>query len=199
MYLPQVMALTTCGSETSTLKHPVRERARVHTMFYHQGLPVCRKTFLFLHGVGEFRYKAVKAQYLSNGLVPRVHGHKGRIAPNAIVLEDMKKIITFILHYTEANAILLPGRIPGYKRDDIQLLPSTTTKRAVWKLYQDTAQDLSLRPLSYPCFCRVWKHFLPQVIVARPMTDLCWTCQQHSTAIIRSANLSEEQKSEVRI
>ena len=29
------------------------------------------------------------------------------------------------------------------------------------------------------------------------MTDLCLVCQQNSTAIVRSANLSEEEKSEV--
>ena len=27
------------------------------------------------------------------------------------------------------NAMLLPGRIPGYKKDTIQLLPSSTTKK----------------------------------------------------------------------
>ena len=27
----------------------------------------------------------------------------------------------FILQYAEDNTILLPGRVPGYKRDDIQL------------------------------------------------------------------------------
>ena len=29
----------------------------------------------------------------------------------------------------------------------------------------------------------------------KPMTDLCWQCQQNSTAVIRSANCSEEEKS----
>ena len=29
------------------------------------------------------------------------------------------------------------------------------------------------------------------------MTDLCWTCQQNSTALMRSANTPEEEKSEV--
>ena len=36
----------------------------------------------------------------------------------------------------EANAMILPGRVPGYKRSDIQLLPSSTTKHKVWELYQ---------------------------------------------------------------
>jgi len=35
------------------------------------------------------------------------------------------------------------------------------------------------------------------VIVAQPMTDLCWTCQQNSTAIVCSAGPTEAGKSEV--
>ena len=39
--------------------------------------------------------------------------------------------------------------------------------------------------------------YLPHVVVARPMTDLCATCQKNSAAIVCSVNLSEEKKSEV--
>lgn len=168
-------------------------------LFHHHGYRICRKTFLFLHGIGEFRLRAIKASYLSQGMVPRVHGLTGRVPSNAFVLEDIMNIVKFILQYAESNAILLPGRVPGYKRDDIQILPSSITKRAVWKLYQNTATTLSRRNVAYSTWCQCWKKFLPHVIVARPMTDLCWTCQQNSTAIIRSVNLSEEEKSEVEI
>lgn len=37
--------------------------------------------------------------------------------------------------------MVLPGRIPGYKSADIQLLPSNTTKRHVWELYQEAATE----------------------------------------------------------
>ena len=167
-------------------------------MFNHQGLRVCKKTFLFLHSIGASRFKALKAQYVSEGLVPRVHGHTGRTAPNALVLEDVRGIISFVLQYVESNGILLPGRIPGYKRDDIQLLPSSTTKRAVWLLYEDSAVTNNVRPVAYSTFCRVWKRFLAHVVVCKPMTDLCSTCQKNSAAIIRSVNLTEEEKSQVR-
>ena len=39
-------------------------------------------------------------------------------------LSDVKCIVRFVLQYAEDHAILLPGRIPGYKRIDLQLLPS---------------------------------------------------------------------------
>lgn len=194
----QVMALTDSDPMTSsTSRHTPAERQKTITRFHHHGHRICRTTFLFLHNMGESRLKALKARYLSEGLVPRVHGHTGRIPPNSLVRKDVEGIISFVTQYCETNAILLPGRVPGYKRDDIQILPSTTTKRAVWRTYKDTCTSLSNRAAAYSTFCKVWRHFLRHIVVARPMTDLCWTCQQNSTAIVRSANLSEAEKSEV--
>ena len=76
---------------------------------------MCKKTFLFLHNTGEFRFRVLKTHYLTEGLVPRIHGHAGRTAPNMLVLEDVRGIVLFVLQYVETNGILLPGRIPGYK------------------------------------------------------------------------------------
>ena len=42
----------------------------------------------------------------------------------------------FLRHYAEDNAILLQGRIPGYKNCNMQLLPLSTTKTGVWPNYQ---------------------------------------------------------------
>ncbi len=186
-----------CEQTIRRVRHLPNERQRNTTLFHHHGLRVCRRTFLFLHGVGDFLLRAVKAGYLSGGLIPRRHGHTGRVAPNALVLEDVRHIVRFNLHYAEAHAILLPGRIPGYKRDDIQILPCSTTKRAVWQLYREGTQFLSVKTAAYSTFTHVWRHLLPHIIVGRPMSDICWKCQKNSTAIIRSANLSEEVKSEV--
>ena len=198
--LGQVVASTHCTQlQQNVTDDPDKQikRNRNSVIFYHQGKKNCRKIFLFLHTIVEFRLKALKAHYLSQGLFPRTHGHCGRIAPNALVLEDIKCIITFIMHYTEVNGILLPGRIPGYKRDDIQLLPSSTTKRAVWKLYQDSSTTSSARTVSYSIFCKVWKNFLGRVVISKPMTDLCAVCQKNLVAILRSVNLSEDEKTEV--
>ena len=196
----QIMALTSCDPvplNATKHHHRLKMRERNSTAFYHRGYRVCRKTFMFLHKIGKSRLQDLRDNYLTHGLVPRLHGHTGRVAPNALVLDEVQAIITFVLQYAETNAILLPGRIPGYKRDDLQILPSSTTKKAVWLLFQDTAASLATRAVSYSTFCCIWRQFLGHVIVSKPMTDLCATCQKNSAAIIRSINLSEEEKSEV--
>lgn len=71
----------------------------------------------------------VKASFLASGLTTRQHGNTRRLPKHALKLDEVKNFVTFLSNYAERNAILLPGRIPGYKKDDIQLLPSSTTKK----------------------------------------------------------------------
>lgn len=103
-------------------------------------------------------------------------------------------------HTQAPHAILLPGRIPGYKRTDVQLLPSSTTKRQVWQQYCSSLHGLSTahHQVAYSTFCSLWRRILPQITVTKPMSDLCWICQSNSAAIMKAANQPEEQKSEVR-
>ena len=88
--------------------------------------------------------------------------------------------------------MLLPGRVPGYKVSDVKLLPSSTTKHAIWELYLQAAATNSMRSVAYSKFTQLWRQLLPYIIVMKPMSDLCWVCQQNSAAITRSANCPEK-------
>ena len=85
--------------------------------------------------------------------------------------------------------MVLLGRVPGYKRSDIQLLSSSTTKHKFWDLYQQAAAAVG--SVYYSLFTYLWRQLLPHVEVMKPMSDLCWICQQNST---RSANQLEENR-----
>ena len=50
---------TSPGTDTG----PNRERHSA--MFYHNGLRVCKNTLLFLHDIGDFHLRAIRAHYLS--------------------------------------------------------------------------------------------------------------------------------------
>ena len=112
--------------------------------------------------------------------------------------------VKFMCSYAQTHAILLPGRIPGYKRDDLQLLPSrrfvckkqnnTETNlfcQAVWELYKEACIADDLRFAAYNTFCTLWRNLLTHITIMKPMTDLCSVYQQNS------ANREEEEKSEV--
>ena len=95
----------------------------------HHGHNLCKTTYNFLHGVGSHRVKAVKQRYLKNGLSPRSHGNAGRSPHNALSYTQINNVEKFIQNYAEQDAILFPGRIPGYKWDDLKLLPSSDSKK----------------------------------------------------------------------
>ena len=90
--------------------------------------------------------------------------------------------------------MLLPGQVPGYKSSNVKLLPSSTTKHTIWKLYFWAAAASMMRAVAYSTFTQLWYQLLPNVVVMKPMSDLYWVCQQNSTAIMRAANRPEEEK-----
>ena len=145
--LGQISALLSNSKETNAHR-PATSRLRSSMAFYHAGVRICRVTFQKLHGIGiiihntckcynkekshttgKDRFMNVKASFLASGLTTRQHGNTRRLPKHAMKLDEVKNFVTFVTNYAEKNAILLPGRIPGYKQDDIQLLPSSTTKK----------------------------------------------------------------------
>lgn len=127
----------------------------------------------------------------------RVHGNTGKAPHNRFTPSEINFVVRFLINYAEQNAILLPGRIPGYKSANISLLPSSTSKRRLWLIYQQAAQQQGIRAAHRSYFDKLWKQLLPHIVVCKPRSDLCWTCQKNSVAIMRTANTALEQKSQV--
>jgi len=97
----QVMAGCFAG-ETSS--HRGQDRGKSYTVFYHQGVKVCQKTFLFLHGIGYSRFKAIKASYLTRGVAARTHGNKGKSTKWCLTLKEIQDIVQFIMNYTGVSS-----------------------------------------------------------------------------------------------
>ena len=163
----QLLALTYTDEMTQAKKHSPKERQRSFTYFKHCGHNVCIKTFCFLHTMGQSKFQSIKASFESNGL----HPHKcPYVKPrHALRLADIEYVVSFVRNYAEDNAILLPGRIPGYKRDDLVLLPSSTTKIAVWNVYHTAAGSApDVKAVGYSSFCSLWNQLLPHILVCKP-------------------------------
>lgn len=60
----------------------------------------------------------------------------------AYSFEDTKRTVTFISNYAEDHALVLPGRVRSYKRDDIKSMPSSETKIKAYTAYTTAMQDL---------------------------------------------------------
>ena len=125
--MDQLMTGMNTSDIVSTLaRHKKDDCEKCYTTFTHQGKPVCLKMFRFLHRIGEKRLKNLTKNVKSSGLCPRVHGNTND--PDTLSLSSTEYVVRFLFSYAEQQALLLPGRIPGYSRDDLQLLPSSVSK-----------------------------------------------------------------------
>ena len=197
LLLGQLAALTNTSDMCVRAKHQPKQRQRKYSPLQHQQVRVCSKTFAFLHAVGKKKLDAIKQHFLDHGILPRVHGNTGRMPHNTLSLLTVQTVTNFIINYAEGNGVILPGRVPGYKNTDLQLLPSSTTKRQVWMLYSNACSQSSSRAASYSTFCSLWLKLLPQVVITKPLTDLCNVCHRHSSLLIKSGNRSEAEKTQV--
>ena len=109
-------------------KNPKR-RKQTRTSYMHHGHEIYKKTITFLHGIGKDRLRNFRDSYLTNGLETRLHGNIKCLPHNHLAHAVITNVTEFLKNYVEENAILLPGRIPGHKRDDIKLLPSSHSKK----------------------------------------------------------------------
>ena len=134
-------------------RHKPVKRRRTSLSFMHHAHEVCKTTFCFLYGVGRRRIMALKESYLTNGLETRIHGNSKKLPHNHMTHRAITNVVKFLQNYAEENAILLPGRIPGYKRDDIKLLPSSRSKKVFIDIHNKHCAIIGIINIAYFC-CR---------------------------------------------
>lgn len=152
--------------------------------------------FLHSYGLSDSRFWRLKEHYQNHGVSLRTHGNTKRLPHNTVSQATIEGVKAFLSNYVEENAISLPGRIPGFKSDEIKVLSSSETKKSVWRAYEVPCEASDLQALRNMKFLQLWEQFYPNMVVAKPMTDLCFTCQQNTTKLQRAANLSDDAKSE---
>ena len=62
--------------------------------------------------------------------------------------------------------------------------------------FKNSCEETRKQGVCYTKFIDLWQQFHPNVVVAKPMSDLCLTCQQNTCNLVRSANLPDREKSE---
>ena len=77
------------------------------------------------------------SHFIENGIAPRII--TGRLPSHTLPLKSAEYVVRFLLNYSEENALLLPGRVPGYSRSDLKLLPSSLSKRGILRIYHSAA------------------------------------------------------------
>ena len=151
---------------------------RIRMVFFYHGRRICKETFLFLHSASRKRFCSLVKHYKTNGLTLRVHGKSKRLPNSASSVETVENVVKFIMNIAEEKALILPGRVPGFKRVDVKLLPSVLTKYSLWKTHAGICASQCHTSVGYSKFCDLWNQLCPFVLIMCPAMDLCWTCQK---------------------
>ena len=87
--------------------------------------------------------------------------------------------------------------LAGYQTLELKknnLLPSDKTKAEIHQYYIKLADEVSLRKVCLSEFRTIWLEQCPHVLIMKPATDLCHTCQSFTSTLSASSNLTEEEK-----
>src|SRR6218665_1286319 len=171
-----------------------KERDHQRTTYLIEGNTVSRKAFKFLHAVSQNRLTALLKWYREHGLVPKEKRSGGRNSDRPFSFHDIQRTVAFMTNYAEDHALVLPGRVPGFKREDVKLMPSSETKIQLFEAYCAAMTQSGFRVMSQSVFRDTWLKLTPFILTARPTTDLCWTCQKNNILIYRGANIPEQEK-----
>ena len=153
-----------------------------------------QKSFLYLLNIANAKYRNKGDHYNKNGLGALRYGNTNRLPHNATLFEVQDHIVNSIKSYARDNALQLPGRVPGHREETTLVIPSSETKVKIWELYTNISQEAALKPVGHSLFLEMWNKLLPWIVIAKPTTDLCWTCQNFSETLSLRPNLSENDK-----
>ena len=162
----------------SPLANENRDKYFVNYMF--RGHTICRKTFLFLHGIGRKRLRLLMTRLTKTGIAPAVHGNTSAARIHrTLTFEDAKNVVSFLNNYAENNAMILPGRVAGNNQSDfarLKLLPSSESKRGLHRKYVESCGE-QFKPVSETTFKKIWKQTMSNLLIQRPRSDMCLKCQ----------------------
>lgn len=193
--LGQIRALCRSHNEVKTgirsLKQKVRQRQRI--IYKLTGVDVCEKLFLFANGIKTKRFKRIMKHYKDQGLVMLTHKNYKSTPKHTITQDDVEHVISFIRNHAENSALFMPGRL-GNHRNIAKLLPSSDTRQDLFQKYKEVAELSGKRVLGLTSFKEIWYQFCSDIIIMKPRTDLCATCQSSTLEHTKIRGSSEEEK-----
>jgi len=149
----QVMVLTRCDSQLlicSKHQHSLKEKGNLHHLL-PSGSSQENLVPPWHWGVSsEGDQSQLPSPWTGSSSSWSHRAHLSQCSCSAGYLEDTQ----FCHAVCRGKCNILSGRVPGYKRDDIPILPSSTTKTAVWTMYHDTCSTISDQAVAYSTFVR---------------------------------------------
>lgn len=128
----------------STKKKLRMDRKRSRTRFMLKGFDVCSKMYYFAYNISQKKFKRVKKMYLSDGLVPQMHG-------NTLKNVDVEEVVSFIRNYADQHG----SQFSQSNYSTVSQPP--LLKRKLYEKYREYCSMNQKLVLGYSAFVKIWK------------------------------------------
>ncbi|XP_077983871.1 uncharacterized protein LOC144438632 [Glandiceps talaboti] len=159
-----------------------------------EGQEICERAWRFIHDIGVWSYKSLKAHYKEHGLVPREHGLKGKKVHNAFSFEVIQKVVQFIKEYAGEFGLPMPAVPRGREGTPPVYLPSSVTKETVYSAYVESCEQSQppLKHVGLTTFKNIWKDCVPHIQSISPQTDVCFKCEDFRKKIMYATSEADK-------
>ncbi|KAH3786635.1 hypothetical protein DPMN_164742 [Dreissena polymorpha] len=104
--------------------------------FYVKGKTVCKTTFMTYYDIKKTALSNLIHHMSEHGPSPRVHGNKGRRPKHSLNLEDVQRVVHFLLNMSESIGVFYPAAPRGNDNVPVVFLPSHFTKLGIYKEHE---------------------------------------------------------------
>lgn len=115
------------------------KRERENTVFRHKNIPVCKKTFCFIHAINTSPLENIQSNFYQK---TQSHGNKNRVSHNATEMMQLENFKIYIYNHTNTHRLGLPGRVTSQRNNDnrVLVLPTFHSKA----FYRQYVKDLRI-------------------------------------------------------
>ena len=156
-------------------------RSRVSYRYEVNQTKVCLSGFLYANSVTRYELQTVQYHLDDGIIVPPDHGNVGSTPWHAVSAEEVGMVRDFVQNYACVHGLPQPSAPRGHNTAAPTYLPSIATKKMVHALYAKAGGTVS-----YQTFDKLWLRDCSDVIIMKPKGDVCGTCSDLQSVIVRT-------------
>ena len=120
--------------------------------YFYKNNQQCRKCFLFMHTISDKRFRNLVDHYTTAGVTPRTHGLSGKSPSNTTSFTRVTNMLSFVKILASSISLPLPGHLPNFRDERIQLLPTDMSKMEVYCKYCKAVEKEGSQPIGRSTF-----------------------------------------------
>ncbi|KAJ8313169.1 hypothetical protein KUTeg_009285 [Tegillarca granosa] len=105
------------------------------------------------------------------------YGNLGRKPKHSLTYDDTKRVVDFILGYSNDFGLPQPAAPRGVNNLPSIFLPCSDTKLNIFRIYEKACFDSNNKAVGLSSFKDIWLKCCPHIRISTPRDDVCQKCE----------------------